>query len=294
MDKQGDYIVDSILKHKGATGILDLSDDKSILEAYTLIAQHNGIQSVPIYRLEPQDDTRLFSKSYYGMLTAKDLVKFVISRHLIDPAQMIEKMLISELALQIKLRDCRIVGGDTSIRELVNAFDKDPVGVLVRGEGSFSFLAPVDLMRFVSEKGLFHDFEIESSPITERSMILRSDETALVAFNRLVSSPHNSLGIIDSSTNYLISNISISDFYSKNLTLKETLSMFNRLVVEFLNVTHPGIKRNMEAYVAHRGIKGQAGLKKLLGYHVHQLWLVDSDNKPHGLITFKDILKGIK
>jgi hypothetical protein len=228
------------------------------------------------------------------MLTAKDLLKFILSRHVIDPIEMIENMMISEVALQIKLRDCRIISGDASIRELIEAFDKDSVGVLVRGEESFSFLAPVDLMRFVSENGLFQDFEMESSPIAERSMIIRADETALVAFNRLVSSPHNSLGIINSSTHYLISNISISDFFPKSLPLKDILSLQNRPVMEFLNVTHPGIVRNMEAYVAHRGLKGQTGLKKLLGFHVHQLWLVDPDNHPLGLITFNNILKGLK
>ena len=151
------------------------------------------------------------------MLTAKELLKFILSRHLIDPAAMMGKMLISEVALQIKLRDCRIIDKDASIKELIKAFNNDPVRVLVRQEGSFSFLAPVDLMRFLNEESFLQDFEIKSSILTDRTMTVRSEETALVALNRLISSPHNSLGIINSSTHYLISNISISDFFSKKL-----------------------------------------------------------------------------
>jgi hypothetical protein len=294
MGNKEDFTVGSVLKYKGDFNILDLADDKCISEAYSLIANRNGIQAVPIYRFELQSESSNLSKSYYGMLTAKELLKFILSRHLIDSAEMIGKMLISEVALQIKLRDCRIINREASIKELIEAFKNDKVGVLVPQEESFSFLAPVDLMRFLNQENIFQDFEIKSSISTDRMMTVRSEESALVAFERLISLKYNSLGIINSSTHYLISNISVSDFYCKNLSLAEILNSLKRLVIEFLNVANPGIDRNMEAYVAHPGLTGMAGLKKLLGFHVHQLWLVDSDNHPKGLITFDDILKELK
>lgn len=266
-------------------GLWDLSDDKSVQEAFELIKRSNGIQAVPIYRLEPQT-TKVYSKSYYALLSSADLIRFILGRLHIDSVEIIGAMRVSEIKIP---RDCRTTGVDSALNEIVEAFVHDPLGLMVVNKDSYGFMAPVDLMRYVSENHLIGTIKVEYSKV-DRKMLIGSEESAFVAFSKMVEYGYNALGVIDSN-GALIHNVSISDFYTKGISLEEILREINLPVLQFLKRIQKDV--SLEVYQSHESYGVNDCLKKMLRLHIHQLWMVDNNGQPKTTISFNDVLDAI-
>lgn len=280
-----EHTVAQVLKAKGNGGceIWDLSDAHTVGDAFEMITKHNAIQAVPIYRLEPHNCStgsarHSHSKCYYGILTARELIKFILGRVLVESASNIKRLLISELG---RLPDCRVLGEESKLREVIEAFKRDPVGVLVQRDSSYTFLAPIDVLRYMHENKLIGQIELAVTPIDSRNMTVKTSETAKIAFSRLVSGNHNALAVVDVDQGMLLGNISLSDFFLPNHALEDVIGESN-------------LKKPLKRYTADSQVYlyhgGKEGLEKMLSLHIHQLWMVDADSKPTGTVTISNIL----
>lgn len=272
------HTVADVLQARGNDRCLwDLSDDQSVQDAFDFITKHNAIQAVPIFRLEPHNTSRHnHSKCYYAILTARDLLKFILGKTIVESVPSIKRTMISELG---QLPDCRVLGEQSSLEEVIEAFKKDPVGVLIQRDNSYTFLAPIDVLRYMYGRSLIEKIELPVSKI-DRNMSARMTETAEIAFSRLVTENHNALAVVDVDQGTLVGNISISDFFVPNRSLEDAVAGLKKPLTQ--------CTRDSEVYLYHGG---QEGLDKMLSLHIHQLWMVDSNSKPTGTVTISNILQ---
>jgi len=160
---------------------------------------------------------------------------------------------------------CKILSQVDVVSFLLGKFDSLPEPVKV----------PIDKLGLVSEGKIFH-----------KLVAMSHKNSAVEGFRKIYRQGVTAIAIVDDNDK-LVGTLSSSDV--RGLKLDQLPNVLEP-VLEFLRKQYPHPRISVT-------VTAQAGLKevmeKFLAGKVHRVWVIDSTNRPIGVVTMTDVLKVI-